>query len=156
MARRPQQYEVITTIRLGGRVIDTRRTKFGFREWRWDHAQFTLNGVPYHGHADLAGYDGGKPEDILALWRKNGQNTMRFWGTNWHGMGQAEALDFFDQGGAIVRRTGLFDGEGGNYSLVETVKAGGKDVTRARKALFDNWANQLKAEVRGERNHPVS
>ena len=56
--------------------------------------------------------------------------------------------------GVIVRRTGLFDGEGGNYGLVETVKVNGKDVTRARKALFDNWANQLKAEVRGERNHP--
>jgi len=110
--------------------------------------------VPYHGRADLAGYDDGKPEDTLALWNKNGQTTMRFWGTGWKGMGQAAALDFLDRGGAVVRRTGIFDGEGGNYALVETVKVNGKDVTRARKALFDNWANQLKAEVRGERNHP--
>ena len=150
----PQQYNLVTTISLGSRVIDIRRTKFGFREWCWDHAKFTLNGVPYHGRADLAGYDGGKPEETLALWKKNGQNTMRFWGTAWHGLNQAEALDFLDAGGAIVRRTGVFDGEGGNYGLVETVKEGGKDVTRARKALFDNWANQIKAEVRGERNHP--
>ncbi|MGA2064809.1 MAG: glycoside hydrolase family 2 TIM barrel-domain containing protein [Thermoguttaceae bacterium] len=148
----PQQYEVVTTVSLGGRVIDTRRTKFGFREWRWDHAQFTLNGVPYHGHADC--YDVGTPEEILAQWKKHGQNTMRFWGTGWKGMNQAEALDFFDHGGVIVRRTGLLDGEGGNYGLTESVKIDGKDVTRARKALFDNWANQLKAAVRGERNHP--
>ena len=150
----PQEYDVVTTVKLGGRVIDTRRTRFGFREWTWANAQFTLNGVPYHGRADLAGYDDGKPEDTLALWNKNGQTTMRFWGTGWKGMGQAAALDFLDRGGAVVRRTGIFDGEGGNYALVETVKVNGKDVTRARKALFDNWANQLKAEVRGERNHP--
>ena len=108
--------------------------------------------MPYHGHADC--YDAGTPEEIVAQWKKHGQNTMRFWGTSWKGMGQAEALDFFDRNGVIVRRTGLFDGEGGNYGLVETVKVNGKDVTRARKALFDNWASQLKAEVRGERNHP--
>jgi beta-galactosidase len=150
----PQQYEVVTTVSLGGRVIDTRRTKFGFRQWRWQNAQFTLNGVPFHGHADLAGYDTGAPEETLALWKKHGQNVMRFWGAGWKGMGQAEALDFLDRGGAVVRRTGLFDGEGGNYALVETVKIGGKDVTRARKSLFDHWAAQLKAEVRGERNHP--
>ena len=148
----PQQYDVVTTISVGGRVIDTRRTKFGFREWTWDHAQFTLNGVPYHGHADC--YDLGTPEEVVAQWQKHGQNTMRFWGTGWKGLDQAQALDFFDRHGVIVRRTGLFDGEGGNYALVENVKVNGKDVTRARKALFDNWAKQLKAEVQGERNHP--
>ena len=148
----PQQYEVVTTIGLGNGVIDTRRTKFGFREWTWDNAQFTLNGVPYHGHADC--YDAGTPEENVAQWQKHGQNMMRFWGTSWKGMDQAQALDFFDRHGVIVRRTGLFDGEGGNYGLVETVNVNGKDVTRARKALFDNWARQLKAAVKGERNHP--
>ena len=150
----PRQYEVATTISVGGRTVDTRRTKFGFREWTWDNAQFTLNGVPFHGHADLAGYDGGDSEETVAMWKRHGQNMMRFWGTGWHGMGQAEALDFFDRKGVVVRRTGLFDGEGGNYALTESVKVNGKDVTRARKALFDHWAEQLKAAVKGERNHP--
>ena len=91
----PQQYEVVTTISLGGHVIDTRGTKFGFREWNWDHAQFTLNGVPYHGHADC--YDVGTPEEIVAQWKKHGQNTVRFCGTmkmasegyRWAGLGAA-------------------------------------------------------------------
>ncbi len=75
----PKQYIVVTRIRMDGKIIDERRTKFGFREWEWSGNHFTLNGVPWHGRADLAEY--GKADDAaVQIWRKHGQNMQRLWG----------------------------------------------------------------------------
>jgi beta-galactosidase len=153
----PQQYHVITRLNVDSKEIDARTTKFGFREWEWHGAQFTLNGVPWHGRADLSDYSASDPEDAIATWRKHGQTMERFWGEDgWGGMDTEHALDFFDARGVPIRRTGIFDGEGANgfYGLTEQVQQGGKDVTVARRALFDNWRRQLRAWARGQRNHP--
>ncbi len=144
----PQQYNVVTRLTAGGKTLDTRTTKFGFREWTWDGPQFKLNGVPFHGRADGTG--AGTPEETVALWRKEGATMVRFWGTGWHGMTMNGTLDFFDKNGVPVRRTGIFDGQRAAYGLTEDVD--GKRVPR--KALFDNWQEQLTAMVRSERNHP--
>jgi len=139
----PVQYSVVTTLSLGGQMIDERTTKFGFREWGWSEAQFTLNGVPWHGRADLADY-GRADEEALALWRKHGQTMQRVWAEGvYGGKEMPDALDFFDAHGMPVRRTGIFDGEGAN---------GFYDITRP--ALYDNWRQQLAAWVKGQRNHP--
>ena len=50
----PQQYHVVTRLSVAGKVIDERKTKFGFREWSYDGPQFKLNGVPWYGFADAA------------------------------------------------------------------------------------------------------
>ena len=148
----PHQYNVVTTLNVGGSPIDERITKFGFREWDWHGPQFTLNGVPWHGRADLANY-GRADTEALALWRKHGQTMQRVWGEGvYGGLEMPDALDFFDLHGMPVRRTGIFDGEGaaGFYNVTENV--GGKDIPR--KALFDNWRAQLAAWAKGQRNHP--
>lgn len=150
----PQQYEVITTVSSGGKVLDTQRTKFGFREWSWEGRQFKLNGVPWQGRADLTHHHTNNPRQAIETWRRNGQTMFRFWGTRWGGMGMKETLDFMDASGMPVRRSGIFDGEMASYGLTEQVEENGKKVRRARKALFDNWQHQLLAQVRGERNHP--
>ncbi len=125
------------------------RTKFGFREWEWAGQHFTLNGVPWHMHADLEDNDAHptNPEDAVKDWHAHGQNTFRYWGWRpWTGKSQEETLDFFDAHGVAVRRSGIFDGEGASYLLVDNGKA--------RTDLFDNWRTRLRAWVKAERNHP--
>ena len=146
----PRQYNVVTRLRLGGKTIDERTTKFGFREWGWQGTSFTLNGVPWHGRADTSGT--GDPEADMALYRKHGQNMVRFWGEDgWDGLDTEAALDFFDSHGMCIRRTGIFDGEAGKYRLTEQDAQG---HTQARRALFDHWHDQLTAWAKGQRNHP--
>ena len=144
----PQQYDVVTRLKAGGQTLDTRTTKFGFREWTWDGPRFKLNGVPFQGRAD--GTSASTPEGAVALWRKEGATMVRFWGTHWQGLTMDAALDYMDASGMPVRRSGIFDGEMASYGLTETVN--GKRVPRM--ALFDNWQRQVTAMVRGERNHP--
>ena len=148
----PKQYEVLTELTVDGRVVDATRTKFGFREWGWSGRTFTLNGIPWNLHADLL-HNGQleNPEQAVNDWRKAGVNMVRYWGTEpWTGKSQAEALDFLDAHGVVVRRSGIFDGEVASYLLVENKD--GKTVPR--KELFDHWREQLRAWVKGERNHP--
>src|SRR5262249_3150359 len=144
----PRQYQVVTRLIVGGRVIDVRRTKFGFREWTWATRGFRLNGVPWNLRADLWHMDDAKkPELALQDWKKSGQNMFRYWGERpWTGQSQEETLDFFDRNGILVRRSGIFDGEAASYQLV--------DGDKVNQALFDNWVHQLKAWVKTERNHP--
>jgi beta-galactosidase len=150
----PQMYQVVTQLLVGGKVVDEKRTKFGFREWQWQGQTFTLNGVPWHFHADLLhnGKVADKDRDkVTADWKKCGINTVRYWGMRpWAGDSQEETLDWYDSIGMPVRRTGIFDGQAGSYNLVENKD--GKQVPR--KALFDNWVRQMKAWVKAERNHP--
>ena len=63
----PRQYVVATRLTVGDKVIDVKQTKFGFREWEWAGQHFTLNGVPWHMHADLEDNDAHptNPEDAV-------------------------------------------------------------------------------------------
>jgi glycosyl hydrolase family 2 len=150
----PQQYEVITRLYAGDKLVDTRRTKFGFREWEWNSAQFRLNGVRWQGRADLTEHGTSNPEEAIRIWRKNGQTMFRFWATQWGGMGMGDTLDFMDAHGVPVRRSGIFDGELASYGLATWTEEDGKRVKHPNNALFDNWIHRLRALVRGERNHP--
>lgn len=138
-----KQYDVVTSLLQNNQPVDTRRTKFGFREWTWNGTNFALNGVPWHGRADTA-TPSPDPVQSLAVWRKHGQNMFRLWGTSgWDGLDIQHTLDFFDANGMCVRWTGIFDGEGaaGFYNLT-------------RPALWHNYRDQLAAWIRGQRNHP--
>ena len=137
----PNQYHVVTTLSLAGQPLDARTTKFGFREWDWHSSHFTLNGVPWYGRADTSGT--GSADKDMALYKKHGQNMVRFWGEDgWDGLPNDDALDYFDSHGMNIRRTGIFDGEAGGYNLADS------------PVLFDNWRTQLAAWVKGQRNHP--
>jgi beta-galactosidase len=141
----PNLYDVVTAVKLDGKVVDVRRTRFGFREWEWNGPQFKLNGIPWQLWADCTANDGGKdPEAAIALWRRHGQNTWRFWSDHFGGLDRHKALDLMDARGIIVRRTGILDGQGANYM----------HGLANNKELFDNWIEQQKAQVRSERNHP--
>ncbi len=145
----PQLYTVTTKVSIGGKPVDVRQTRFGFREWEWDSSMFKLNGVKWQLRADIE--YGASPQAFVESARKTGQNMMRYWfAAGWAGMNRRQVLDYFDEQGMCVRNSGIFDGEGANYGLV--VNDGGRNV--ARKPLFDNWIEQLKAWVRTERNHP--
>jgi Glycosyl hydrolases family 2/Glycosyl hydrolases family 2, TIM barrel domain len=145
----PKQYIVTTRLFIGDKVTDVKKTKFGFREWEWSGQHFTLNGVPWHLHADLLHNDGPikDPEKAVKDWKKAGDNTFRYWGYRpWTGKSQEATLDFFDAHGTAVRRSSIFDGEVAPYLLVDNGKA--------RTDLFDNWRTLLRAWVKAERNHP--
>ena len=146
----PRRYAVETTLAVAGKPIDQFYTPFGFREWGTRGKEFTLNGVPWHGRADLR-HTGRQTlagaEVAVKEWRKNGQTMTRFWGEEpWAGASQADTLTVFDMAGVPVRRSGIFDGEVASYQLVED--------GQVNAALFANWRLQLAAWVKAERNHP--
>ncbi len=141
----PALYQIVTTVEADGRAADVCRTTFGFRQWEWDGPQFRLNGVPWQLWADITAAGGDDdPEAAIARWRADGQNMWRFWGQRFGGLDKGPALDLMDARGIIVRRSGIFDGMGAQY--LHQLANGSE--------LFDNWIDQLSAEVRQLRNHP--
>lgn len=145
----PQLYEVVTTLSVGGKPVDVRRTRFGFREWEWDGLVMKLNGVRWQLWADCD-YPR-TPQEWLEQSRRSGMNMIRYWRRDgWGGLTRREVLDLMDEHGVPVRNSGVFDGERAAYGLVE----GRGDERRPRMALLDNWKEQLRAWVRAERNHP--
>ena len=132
---------------------------FGFREWSVNGKDFMLNGLPFHGWADC--FEQPSPESWLKFYRDTNQTVMRFWGTTWKGMKPNDALKFFDENGVVVRRSGIFDGEAIGYNAIETdpvLRAKNKAIDPTREEikmdLFQNWRDQMVAQVKGERNHP--
>ncbi len=137
----PVLYDAVSHDSVPGKPEDVHSTTFGFREWGWSTDQFTLNGIPWHFHADQSPMP--SAEDDLKVMASHHQNMVRFWAVKYWGMPVQDALDVADRAGMVVRHTGIFDGEGANYM-------GGLND----QALFDNWTEHLKAWVKAERNHP--
>jgi beta-galactosidase len=129
----PELYNVITRLTVNGQVIDQRSTRFGFREVGWAGKDFTLNGVPWHTWAIA---QGGSVAEVKA----RGQNIVRVWASD---ANTEQYLNDCDEQGMLVRRTGIFDGEGA---------AGFYDVNRPE--LWDNYRQQMVAWMKGQRNHP--
>ncbi len=145
----PQMYHVVTKILLGGKIVDVRRTPFGFRQWEWDSPQFKLNGLPWNLRGDTAagvdGFSTGTVQETVDYFRQSGQNHIRYWNPlGSAGLQKSQVLDSLDAHGVIVRRDGIMDGMGCNYMG----NLGGNE------ALFENWIPQLRAMVKEERNHP--
>ena len=137
---------------------DASETRFGFREWGSKGKDFTLNGIVWHGWADLN--FGSNPTEWLANYRKTNQRFMRLsgyaqGGPLWFDKTPTEALDFFDENGVVVRRSGDLDGEAIGYMAIENdpdLKALYKSDIKMQ--LLNNWRDQMVAQVKGERNHP--
>jgi hypothetical protein len=150
--------EILPTEGIGSRPSDVSETTFGFREWGAKGKDFTLNGVVWHGWADLCG--GETPQEFLAQYRKSNQRFFRLsgyaqGGPTWRGLTPTEALDFADRNGMVVRRSGDLDGEAIGYMAVENdpdlKKLYGTEI---KQQLMENWRDQMVAQVRAERNHP--
>jgi beta-galactosidase len=158
----PNLYRLRTTVFVDGAPADVKETLFGFREWRCQGTQFTLNGVVWHLWADLIG-EHRSAKDWLAAYKRTYQRTTRM-GTagqadrdcRWLGLEPQDALDFCDRNGVVVRRNATLDGETIGYQFSEgdaetRRQQGGSEL---KLALMKNWRQQCVAQVKGERNHP--
>jgi beta-galactosidase len=137
----PALYTLRTTILRDDQSADVSDTPFGFREWSWEGHDFKLNGIVWHGWADVTNHP-----DLFAwlnFYRKTNQRFFRFWAPNkFFGMDDDTALDWFDRNGIVIRRTGVFDGESMGYERHHI------------EELSKNAVAQEEAKIRGERNHP--
>lgn len=159
----PNLYRLRTLVTVGGKVVDTKETTFGYRQWKIEGRKFTLNGVVWHLWADLIGGRATTAEGFVNAYRQANVRLMRYAtagqggdNTLWHGMEPPEALDFMDRSGLVVRRNTSLDGEtiGSNFSEGDPeirAKQGGSEM---KVKLMENWRDQCIAQVRGERNHP--
>ncbi|MCF7730090.1 MAG: hypothetical protein K9N23_00300, partial [Akkermansiaceae bacterium] len=158
----PHLYRLRTTVVVDGNPCDVKETLFGFREWRREGTQFTLNGVVWHMWADLIG-ENRSPQKWLAAYQRTNQRTMRLCTagqagheSRWLGLEPEAALEFCDRNGVVVRRNTTIDGETIGYQFSESdpetrKQQGGSEL---KLALMRNWRDQCVAQVRGERNHP--
>ncbi|MFO7958277.1 MAG: glycoside hydrolase family 2 TIM barrel-domain containing protein [Candidatus Brocadiia bacterium] len=154
---RPQLYNVVTTLRVDGRPVDVKKTRFGFREWDWSGTKLRLNGVPWPSLADHTPARGATPEEGLRALRENNVNTVRLtdgMGARWAGLNTREAVDFFDEHGILVRRGTIFNGMFASYQLALRREVDGQRVKVPNRALFDNTNEAILAWVRGYRNNP--
>nr|CAX69033.1 Glycoside hydrolase, family 2, Beta-galactosidase [uncultured bacterium] len=150
----PQMTHLRVSLAVDGKIVDTTEQPFGFREWSWAGKDFKLNGIPWHGWADCLVAP--TREAWLDFYRKSNQKMTRFWGTDWKGLEPGEALDFFDVGGVVVRRSGMLDGQAIGNNAIENDEALRKLYnSKIKMVLMENWRDQMLAQVRGERNHPA-
>ena len=148
----PYLYWVVTTIKKDGKIIDTKKTRFGFREMDWSTDQFKINGVKWQMWGDT-NY-GPTPQSFMNLTKKSNMNQVRYWRSGgWGKMTRREVMNYFDETGMLVRSSGSFDGQLANYGVGLSEKdASGKSVAKTR--LWDNWRRQMTKWVEEERNHP--
>ncbi len=157
----PFLYWVVTEVDVDGKVVDMKKTRFGFREWDWSTHMFVLNGVKWPMWADLS-CNGRPPQEQVKTAKTSHQNQMRYWHRGGLGkLTRREALNYFDEHGMIVRSSGTFDGQRANYGggLREPDPNGkpdkrGRRPLRAKQHFFKNWDDQMAAWVKEERNHP--
>ena len=156
----PALYRLHATVAIDNAPADVSDTPFGFREWGTRGKDFTLNGQIWHGWAELT--QGTNKNDWLQNYRRTNQRFMRLMGTTqnggvtWQGMPFDHALDFFDENGVVVRRSGNLDGEAIGYLAVEQDPDLRKlhNGSEVKMDLMTNWRDQMVAQVKGERNHP--
>jgi beta-galactosidase len=154
----PQLYYLRVTLTNNGVAEDISETRFGFREWGAKGKDFTLNGIVWHGWADLCAGD--TPQEFLAQYRKSNQRFLRIsgyaqGGPTWRGITPIEALHFADENGMVVRRSGDLDGEAIGYFAIEQDEDLKKLYgTEIKQQLMENWRDQMVAQVKAERNHP--
>ncbi len=152
----PNLYMIKTEVVRDGKVVDTKWTRFGFRQWGWkDGVLYTINGKPWQFWNDLNKTQLKTPRTLVETAEESGRNSKRFWGKmhrGWGGMSKRRILNLFDENGIVVRDTGAFDGQVFNYArgLTSDDEKGYKGYNRR---LMQNVLDQQLAWVRGYRNH---
>jgi beta-galactosidase len=104
----PKLYKLITTVEVGGKIIDRKETEFGIRTFAFDKDKgFLLNGQPYElkgtcNHQDMAGVGAALPDAVqyfrIAKLKEFGDNALR----TSHNPPTPELLDACDHLGMIV------------------------------------------------------
>lgn len=154
----PYLYKLRATVQGSDKPRDVSETRFGFREWGTRGKDFLLNGIAWRGWADTHAHT--SKEQWLNHYRKTNQRFTRLaglaqGGPRWYDLTPGAALDWFDENGVVVRRSGILDGEVIGYMAVENdpdlKKLYGTDI---KQELMNNWVDQMVAQVREERNHP--
>jgi beta-galactosidase len=144
----PNRYTAVTTVEVGGKVVDRYETVFGIRSIAFTADNgFLLNGkrVQIKGvcnHHDLgalgAAWNTRAAQRQLEILKDMGCNALR----TSHNMPAPELLDLCDAMGILVMDE--------SFDCWKTSKTGNDYAT-----LFDDWHEQdLRAEYRRDRNHP--
>jgi beta-galactosidase len=104
----PKLYKLITTVFVGGKIVDRKETEFGIRTFAFDaNKGFLLNGQPYElkgtcNHQDMAGVGAALPDALqyfrIAKLKEFGDNALR----TSHNPPTPELLDACDRLGMIV------------------------------------------------------
>ena len=142
----PNLYRVVTTVRQGGKAVDTQAANFGVRSLFWDKDQgFLLNGrvVKLKGtcnHQDHAGVGVAMPDGLME-WRvkklmEMGSNAYR----TSHNPVAPELLDACDRLGMLV--------------LDETRHLGDTSSPKSGPGTPADDLSELKAQILRDRNHP--
>ena len=146
----PNLYTVVTRIKADGRLIDTKETRFGFREITSDGQGFYINGVPWQFWTDID--NKGSVQAFIANAKESGKNFGRYWNGNGWKQTPTEVFDALDEAGIMVRDSGVFDGQMINYG--PGLAEGSRDDRTYYRPLFEHIAEQARAQVRARRNHP--
>ena len=141
----PNLYTIVTTLSDGDQLIDTKRTRFGFREITYDGDGFYINGVPWQFWSDLNSFGG--IDAFIERAKKTGRNYMRYRCRH-----PSDDLYTFDENGIMVRDSGVFDGQMMNYGPGVVERIDGKKTWN--RDLFRHVAEHARAWVRARRNHP--
>ncbi len=155
----PYLYWVQSDIVINGKIVDSKKTRFGFREWDWSTHMFKLNGIKWPMWADT--HTKPTPQQQMELAQESHVNQLRYWRSGgWGGMTRREVLNYFDETGMLVRSSGTFDGQVANYGgglreqdMSKEPDKRGRRPLKAKEHFFNNWNNQLSAWVKEERNH---
>jgi len=144
----PNLYTLVQQVRVGGRLVDERRTRFGVRSIRFDAANgFRINGVPlemkggnFHHDNYMIGAAGAPDADRrkVALMKAAGYNAIR----SAHNPASQATLDAADELGILV--------------IDEAFDAWNKSKRDKDYARFfkESWQKDIDSLVVSGRNHP--
>jgi beta-galactosidase len=144
----PNLYTLVQQVRVGGRLVDERRTRFGVRSIRFDAANgFRINGVPlemkggnFHHDNYMIGAAGAPDADRrkVALMKAAGYNAIR----SAHNPASQATLDAADELGLLV--------------INEAFDAWNKSKRDKDYARFfaSEWQKDLDSLIVSGRNHP--
>ena len=156
----PELYQAMTTVRIGGKTVDSLETTFGIRSIRFDaQTGFFLNGQPmkFKGicmHHDAGALGAAVPDEVLErrlrLAKEIGCNAIR----TSHNPMAPELYDLCDRLGLMVMDEAFDEWTGAKNKWIEG-RNHGTAAHHGYSEFFDQWAEtDLREMVRRDRNHP--
>jgi beta-galactosidase len=156
----PELYQAMTTVRIGGKTVDSLATTFGIRSIRFDaQTGFFLNGEPmkFKGicmHHDAGALGAAVPDAVLErrlrLAKEIGCNAIR----TSHNPMAPELYDLCDRLGLMVMDEAFDEWTGAKNKWIEG-RNHGTPSHHGYSEFFDDWAEtDLREMVRRDRNHP--
>ncbi|HWC60706.1 MAG TPA: glycoside hydrolase family 2 TIM barrel-domain containing protein, partial [Verrucomicrobiae bacterium] len=156
----PALYQAVTTVRVGGKTVDSLATTFGVRSIRFDaQTGFFLNGEPmkFKGicmHHDAGALGAAVPDAVLErrlrLAKEIGCNAIR----TSHNPMAPELYELCDRLGLMVMDEAFDEWTGAKNKWI-TGRNNGTASHHGYSEFFDQWAEiDLREMVERDRNHP--